>query len=68
MNQLVLQAYNQSQSKQFHDITIMLEKLLKQRYAASDPRSMITTKRVKQLLDHADLKYIICDSFGKDEV
>lgn len=57
MDNLVIQAYNKSKSKDFFAITDTLEKMLRKRYAADDPRFAITTGQVRRVLASNKLNY-----------
>lgn len=59
MDNLVIQAYNKSKSKDFFAITDTLEKMLRKRYAADDPRFAVTTGQVRRVLTLNKLIYYI---------
>lgn len=59
MDNLVIQAYNKAKSKDFFSITVSLEKMLRQRYSAADPRFEITTGQVRRILTRNKLMYYV---------
>ena len=59
MDNLVIQAYNQATSKDFLTITETLERMLRKRYAANDPRFSITPGQVRRILDQNRLLFRI---------
>lgn len=59
MDSLVIQAYNKARSKEFFEITDILEKMLRKRYAADDPRFAVTTGQVRRVLTLNKLNYYV---------
>lgn len=59
MEETVVHAYRMARSKDLFTITQILEKLMRQKKAASETAYEVTTGRVRDILQRRRLKYII---------